>query len=59
LEEIFGPKRDEVTDDTKRIYKEGAPPYILPTKHCLSDQIKKNEMGGTWSKYSKEGHTGF
>jgi len=36
---------------TQREYIRGAPPYILPTKHCLNDQIKKNEMGGTFSMY--------
>ena len=32
---------------------------LLLTQHYLSDQVKKNQMGGAFSTYMGEVHTGF
>jgi hypothetical protein len=44
LRRIFGPKRDEVTGEWRR----------LLTKYHSSDQIKKTEMGRTYGTYGEE-----
>jgi hypothetical protein len=43
LRRIFGPKRDEVTGEWRRLHNK--------TKYFSGDQIKKNEVGGTRSTY--------
>ena len=46
LSRIFGPKRDEVTGEWRRLGNEKLyDPYSL-TKHYSGDQIERNEMGG-------------
>jgi hypothetical protein len=44
LRRIFGPKRDEVTREWRKLHYE----------ECLGDKIKKNEMGGACSMYGGE-----
>jgi hypothetical protein len=45
LRRIFGPKRDEVTGEWRRLQKEEL--YDLySNKYNSGDQVKKNEMGG-------------
>ena len=46
LREVFGPKRDELIGEWKRLHNEGALWSVLFTKYYLLDQIKKNEMCG-------------
>jgi hypothetical protein len=44
---MFGPKRDEVAGDWRRLYNEELRNlYTLPN---ISDQIKEDEMGGACS----------
>jgi hypothetical protein len=43
---IFGPKRDEVTREWKKLHNEE-----LLTQYCSGDKIEKNEMGGACSAY--------
>jgi len=45
LRRIFGPKRDEVTGEWRKLHNEEL------TQYCASDKIKKNEMGGACSAY--------
>jgi hypothetical protein len=41
LRRIFGPKRDEVTGEWKKLH----------ITYCAGDKIEKNEMGGACSAY--------
>jgi len=50
LRRIFGPKRDEVTGEWRRLHIEELNDVIL-TQHCAGDKIEKNEMGRTCSAY--------
>ena len=54
LRRLFGPKRDEVTGDWKRLHNEELYALYFFIKYCLGDQIKK-EMGRVCSKYCREG----
>ena len=44
LRRIFGPKRDEVTGEWRKLHSEEFTDLLL-TKYYLGDQIKKNKMG--------------
>jgi hypothetical protein len=48
---IFGPKRDEVTGEWRKLHN-GELNDLL-TKYCSGDQVEKNEMGGACSKYGE------
>jgi hypothetical protein len=48
LRRIFGPKRNEITGEWRRLHNEE---HVLITKYYLGDQIKKNEVGGACSTY--------
>jgi hypothetical protein len=43
---IFGPRRDEVTGEWRKLHNEE-----LLTQYCLGDKIEKNEMGGACSTH--------
>jgi hypothetical protein len=48
LREIFGPQRDEVTGEWRRLHNEKL--YDLtPQQYFSCDKIEKNEMGGACS----------
>jgi len=49
LRRIFGPKRDEVTGEWRKLHNEEL--NNLLTQYCSGDKIKKNEMGGACSAY--------
>jgi hypothetical protein len=50
LRRIFGPKRDEVTVEWRKLHNEELHDlYSSPT--CACDKIEKNEMGGACSVY--------
>ena len=54
LRRMFGPKRDEVTEDWRKINKEEL------TQYYSGDKIEKNEMGGACSAYGGgKTYTGF
>jgi hypothetical protein len=57
LSRIFGPKRDEVTGEWRRLHNEELYDLYSLTKYYLGDQIEKNEMGGAYSMYG--GHKRF
>ena len=46
LRRIFGSKREEVTEEWRKLYKEE-----LLTKYYAGDQIEKNEIGGACDAY--------
>jgi hypothetical protein len=48
LRRIFGPKRDEVTGEWRKLHNEE---LVFLTKYYSGDQIEKNEMGGACSTY--------
>ena len=46
LRRVFGPKKDEVTREWRKLHKEELSDlYSLP-KYCAGGKIEKNEMGG-------------
>jgi hypothetical protein len=50
LRRMFGPKRDEVTGEWRRLHNEELNDlYSSPS--IIRDEIKKNEMGGAYSTY--------
>jgi hypothetical protein len=51
LNRIFGPKRDEVTGKWRKVHEELMDPLLIK---YLSDQMKKNEMDGSYSMYERE-----
>jgi hypothetical protein len=44
---IFGPKKDEVTEDWRKL--------VLFIKYNLNDKVKEDEMDGTCSTHGGEG----
>jgi len=53
LRRIFGPKRDEVTGEWRKLHNEKLNDfYSYPI--LFGDQIRKNEMGGACSAHGKE-----
>jgi hypothetical protein len=52
LRRIFGPKRDELKGEWRKLYNEEFNDALL-TKYYLSGQIEKKEMGGACSIYGK------
>ena len=57
LRRIFGPKRDEVTGEWRKLHNDDHYELLLsPNIICV---IKKNGMGGACSMYKREVHTGI
>jgi hypothetical protein len=54
LRKIFAPKRNEVTEEWRRLHNEERYSLLL-TKFYLGNQIKKNGMGRTCSVYGGRG----
>jgi hypothetical protein len=52
LRRIFGPKRDKVTGEWKRLHNKEL--YGLLTKYHSGDQVKKTEMDRTCGTYGGE-----
>jgi hypothetical protein len=50
LRRIFGPKREEVTEDWRKLYNEELNDVLL-TQNSLGDKIEKNEIVGACSAY--------
>ena len=49
LRRIFGPKRDEVTEEWRRLHNEELNDLYSSPNVFSADQIEKNEVGGTCS----------
>jgi hypothetical protein len=54
LRRIFGPKRDEVTGEWRRLHNKELLCSVLLTKYHLGHQVKKTEMGKTCGTYGGE-----
>jgi len=50
---IFGPKRDEVTGEWRKLHI-GELNGLYLTKYCSGDQIQKTELGGACSAYGEK-----
>ena len=51
LRRVFGPKRDEVTGEWRKLHNEELRDlYSLP-QYCAGGKIEKNEMGGVCGAY--------
>jgi hypothetical protein len=46
LRRIFGPRRDEVTGEWRKLYNEDLKRSVYFTQHFSGDKIEKNEMPG-------------
>jgi len=51
LRRIFGPKRDEVTGEWRKLHNVELNDLLLLTQYFASNKIKKNEMGGACGTY--------
>ena len=51
LRRIFGPKRDEVTGEWRKLHNEELNVLYCSSSIFASDKIKKNEMGGACGAY--------
>jgi hypothetical protein len=52
LKKIFGPKRDEVSGEWRRLHNEEL--HALYSSPYPCDQIKKNDTGGACSAYGRQ-----
>jgi len=50
LRRIFGPRRDEVTWEWRRLHNEELNDLYC-SQYCAGDKIDKNEMGWTFGSY--------
>ena len=51
LRRIFGPRRDEVTGEWKRLHNEELNSFVLLTQYRAGDKMEKNEMGWACGAY--------
>ena len=52
LRRVFGPKRDEVTGEWRKLHNEELSDlYSLPNEYCAGGKIEKNEMCGACGAY--------
>jgi hypothetical protein len=54
LRKIFGPKRDEVTEECKKLLNEELNDLYYPTQFCVGDNIEKNKVRGACSGMGEE-----
>ena len=55
LRRVFGPKRDEVTWEWRKLHKEDLRDILLPTQYCAGGKIENNEVGGACGAYGGGG----
>ncbi len=51
---IFGPKRDRVTGEWRKLHNEELNDLYYLTQYCSGNKNEKNEMGGACSAYEGE-----
>jgi len=51
LRRIFGPKRDEITGEWRKLHNEELNNLYSITQYCAGDEINKNETAGACSAY--------
>jgi len=54
LRRIFGPKREEVTGEWRKLHNEELNYLYCSPSVVSGDKIEKNEMGGACSAYGRE-----
>ena len=54
LRRIFGPKRDEVTVEWRKLHNEELNDLYSSPNICSGEQIEKNEIGGACSTYGRD-----
>jgi len=52
LMRIFGARRNEVSEDLKRLHNENVNEFNL-TQYCAGDKIDKNEVGWSLGAYGR------
>ena len=51
LRRIFGPRRDEVTGEWRKLHNEEYKRSVFLTQYCAGDKIEKNEMDWACGAY--------
>jgi len=51
LRRIFGPRRDKVTGEWRRLHNEELNDFLFLAQYCVGDKIEKNEMGWACGPY--------
>ena len=51
LRRVFGPKRDEVTWEWRKLHNEELSDSVLLTQYCADGKIENNEVGGACGAY--------
>jgi hypothetical protein len=51
LRRIFGPRRDEVTGDWRRLHNEEINVLYCSTQYCAGDKLEKSGMGWACGAY--------
>ena len=51
LRRVFGPKRDEVTGEWRKLHNKELSDLYPLTQNCAGGKIGKNEMGGACGAY--------
>jgi hypothetical protein len=51
LRRIFGPKKDEVTGEWRKLHNLELSYFVLFTRYCKSGQVKENETSGSCSSH--------
>ena len=51
LRRAFGPNRDEVTGEWRKLHNEELSDLLLLTEYCAGGKIEKNELGGACGAY--------
>ena len=51
LRRVFGPKRDEVTGEWRKLHNEELSELVLLTQYYAGGKIEKNEMGVACGTY--------
>ena len=54
LRRIFGPRRDEVTWEWRKLHNKELHGLVHLTQYCLGHKIEKNEIGWACSTYGGE-----
>jgi len=51
LRRVFGPKRNKVTGEWRKLHNEELRDLLLLTQYCAGGKIEKDEMGGACGAY--------
>ena len=51
LRRIFGPRREEIMGEWRRLHNEELNGFVLLTQYCAGDKMEKNEMSWACGAY--------